>query len=113
MKAEITIVERGRGPQLSTSRVTVQDLLPYFQEGCSYEEILRWIPTLTRQEIRIIEHYIEEHTEEVLELDRRIRERNARRRKPPEVERILREGRAKMLALKEQWQRTKPNGEAK
>ena len=31
----IEIVDRGRGLQLSTSRVTVQDLVPYFQEGCS------------------------------------------------------------------------------
>ena len=41
----IAIVDHGRGLQLSTSRVTVQDLVPYFQEGCSNEEIIRWIPT--------------------------------------------------------------------
>jgi hypothetical protein len=37
----IEIVDRGRGPQLSTSRVTVQDLVPYFQDACSHEEISR------------------------------------------------------------------------
>ncbi len=31
MKKTIEIVDRGRGPQLSTSRITVQDLVPYFQ----------------------------------------------------------------------------------
>ena len=30
MKPEIQIVDRGRGLQLSTSRITVQDLVPYF-----------------------------------------------------------------------------------
>lgn len=29
----IELVNRGRGLQLSTSRVTVQDLVPYFQDG--------------------------------------------------------------------------------
>jgi hypothetical protein len=32
---EIAIVDRGRGLQLSTSRITVQDLVPYFQRGWS------------------------------------------------------------------------------
>ena len=73
MTTPITIVDRGRGPQLSTSRITVQDLVPYFQEGCSYDEIIEWIPILTPEEIRVIEHYIEEHKEEVAETDRRIR----------------------------------------
>jgi hypothetical protein len=36
MEREITLVDRGRGLQLSTSRITVHDLVPYFQEGCSY-----------------------------------------------------------------------------
>lgn len=31
MNTDIQIVDRGRGLQLSTSRVTVQDLVPYFQ----------------------------------------------------------------------------------
>jgi uncharacterized protein (DUF433 family) len=113
MKAEIAIVDRGRGPQLSTTRVTVQDLLPYFQEGCSYEEIRRWIPGLSVEEIQVAQRYIAEHWEEVLEQDRRIRERNANRKTSPESERILQEGNAKMLALKEQWLRSKDNGEAR
>ena len=34
MKTEILgIVDHGRGPQLSSCRITVQDLLPYFREG--------------------------------------------------------------------------------
>ena len=41
MSAEITIVERGRGPQLSTSRITVQDIVPYVQDGEPDDEIPR------------------------------------------------------------------------
>jgi uncharacterized protein (DUF433 family) len=73
MKTDIQIVDRGRGLQLSTSRVTVQDLVPYFQEGCAYDEIIRWIPTLTQEEIAVVERYYLEHREELLEQDRRIR----------------------------------------
>ena len=102
MKKPIEIVDRGRGPQLSTSRITVQDLVPYFQEGCSHEEIMRWIPALTREEIQIIEEYVKKHHEEVMEQDRRIRERNAQNKNSPEVERILEEGQAKLQGLRDQ-----------
>ena len=74
MKTEtIQIVDVGRGPQLSTSRITVQDLLPYFQEGCSHEEIIRWIPTLTAEEITVVECYYRDHQSELDEEDKRIR----------------------------------------
>ena len=69
----VEIVDRGRGPQLSTSRITVQDLVPYFQTKCSPEEILRWLPTLTRQEIAVVESYYHEHQGDLDEEDKRIR----------------------------------------
>ena len=57
MTKEITIVDRGRGHQLSTCRITVLDLVPYFQKGSSTEEIRRWIPTLTADEIALVERF--------------------------------------------------------
>lgn len=71
MKREIQIVDRGRGPQLSTTRITVLDLIPYFRDGCSYEEIIRWIPTLTPDEIAVVERYYREHKAQMDEEDRR------------------------------------------
>jgi hypothetical protein len=111
MKKDIAIVDRGRGLQLSTHRVTVQDLVPYFQEGCSYDEILRWIPTLTHEEIAVVEQYYREHQDELDKEDRQIRERNAQRKNPPEVEKILAEGRERRLALMEKLRQEKDNGE--
>lgn len=73
MSTDIRIVDRGRGVQLSSSRVTVLDLVPYFQEGSTYDEIIRWIPTLTHEEIAVAERYFLEHKEKLLEQDRRIR----------------------------------------
>jgi uncharacterized protein (DUF433 family) len=109
MKTDIQIVDHGRGLQLSTSRVTVQDLVPYFQEGCSADEIIRWIPTLTHEEVAVVERYYQEHKEALDEEDRRIRERNARRQNPPWVEQIAHEARAERLAILEQ--RRNANGE--
>jgi hypothetical protein len=74
MAREITLVDRGRGLQLSTSRITVLDLVPYFQEGRSYEEILRWLPTLSPEEIAVVEKYYQEHKEELDDKDRRARD---------------------------------------
>lgn len=69
----IQIVDRGRGPQLSTSRITVQDLLPYYREGASNEEIRRWIPSLANDEIAVLKDYIRDHYEEVLQTEKEIK----------------------------------------
>jgi uncharacterized protein (DUF433 family) len=73
MQKEITLVDRGRGPQLSTSRITVHDLVPYFQDGSSYDEIIRWLPSLTREEIAVVEHYYRQHKDELDEYESRVR----------------------------------------
>lgn len=108
---QITIVDIGRGPQLSTSRVTVQDLVPYFQEGCSYEEIIRWIPTLSPEEIAVVECYYQEHKPELDEQDRRIRERSASRENPEWVQKVLAEARTERLAITESLRRQHSNEE--
>jgi uncharacterized protein (DUF433 family) len=111
MTPPITIIDRGRGPQLSTSRITVQDLVPYFHDGCSDAEIIRWIPVLTAHEIAVVRRYYADHRAELDEQDRHIRERAARRRNPPEVEAIRRRGAAKMAALREEFARRKQSTE--
>ena len=103
MKTEtIELVDRGRGLQLSTTRITVQDLVPYFQEGCPHDEIIRWIPTLTSEEIAVVERYYREHTVELDEQDRRIRERTEQRIREqrlqfPEFEGTDEERRARLM----------------
>ena len=72
MREEIALVDRGRGLQLSTSRITVHDLVPYFQDGCSYDEIIRWVPSLTHEEIRIVECYYRQHKDELDEYESRV-----------------------------------------
>lgn len=110
---KIELVDRGRGLQLSTIRITVQDLVPYFQEGCSYEEILKWIPDLTIEEIKVVETYYREHKEELDEEDREIRERIAKCKNPEWVEKVLAEAKVERLALGERLRRQQANGDGK
>ena len=111
MKADIQLVNHGRGLQLSTSRVTVQDLVPYFQDGSSFDEIIRWIPTLSHEEIAVVERYYQEHKDELDEEDRQIRERSAQRKNPEWVEKIAAEARIERLAIMEKLRQAKANGE--
>ena len=97
MNAAIKIVDRGRGPQLSTSRITVQDLVPYLQKQWSHEQIIEIMPVLTVEEIETVERYVQENYQAVMEQDRRIRERAAARQKPPEVEEAERQERLQRL----------------
>lgn len=111
MTRKIALVDRGRGLQLTTSRVTVQDLVPYFQQVRSYEYIIHWIPTLTHDEIAVVERYYLEHKAELDEEDRRIREQTAQRKNPDWINEIFERGKLRMETLKEQLQ-SKANGEA-
>jgi uncharacterized protein (DUF433 family) len=74
MKSEtLQIVDLGRGPQLSTCRITAQDLLPYYREGASNDEIRRWIPSLSDNEIALLKDYIRDHFEEVIQAEKDIK----------------------------------------
>ena len=114
MKTDIAIIDKGRGPQLSTSRITVQDLVPYLQLNYGYDEILEIMPSLSVAEIQAVERYVEEHWEEVMEEDRRIRERNAAHRNPPQVEESRRRVREEWPALQKAYEKyfgQEPNGD--
>jgi uncharacterized protein (DUF433 family) len=115
MTSKISIIDRGRGPQLSTSRITVLDLVRYFQKGSSAEEIIRWIPTLSGEEISVAERYYRAHQEEFDERDRRAHERREEQirlqhLKFPEVAGTREERLARLQRLLEQRRREK-NGE--
>jgi uncharacterized protein (DUF433 family) len=60
----IQIIDRGRGPQLSTNRITVLDLIPYFRRGADATEIIHWMPSLSPEEIGVAESYYRSHQPE-------------------------------------------------
>ncbi len=72
MKAEsIEIVDRGRGPQLSTSRITVLDVFYYLHRGYDFDVIHEIMPIVTRAEFDLVVEYANSHREELVEKDRR------------------------------------------
>ena len=73
MQEQIAIVDRGRGPQLSNSRITVQDILPYWRRGASNDEIRELMPSLNDEQIAILNEYIRDNEEEVLRAESRIK----------------------------------------
>lgn len=74
MKTEtLQIVDDGRGPQLSTCRITAQDLLPYYREGASNDEFRRWLPSLSDNEIVLLSTYIRDHFDEVIQAEKDIK----------------------------------------
>jgi uncharacterized protein (DUF433 family) len=115
MTEPITLVDRGRGLQLSTSRITVQDLVPYFQDNCPDEEIVRWIPSLTPEEVAAVRRYYVENKSTLDEQDCRIRERTAERvrqqENSPALAAIRRRGAEKMAALREEFAKRKQSTE--
>jgi hypothetical protein len=72
MVGEITLVDKGRGLQLSTSRITVMDLVQYLRRDWSYEKIVEIIPSLTRDEHAVIEEYYRAHKEDLDAEDDRV-----------------------------------------
>ena len=67
----IEIVDRGRGPQLSTTRITVLDVFYYLHRGDDFDFIHRAMPTLTREEFDVVVDYVNKHREDLIEADRR------------------------------------------
>lgn len=70
MKTDIQIVDRGRGPQLSTSRLTVLDVFYYLYRGYDFDFIHRAMPSLSREEFDAVVTYVAEHRDELVERDR-------------------------------------------
>lgn len=68
--ATIEIVNRGRGPQLSTTRITVMDIFYWLHRGYDWEQVHQSMPTLTREEFDVVVEYIEKHRNELAEEDR-------------------------------------------
>src|SRR3989442_8004637 len=94
----IRIVDRGRGPQLSSCRITVQDLVPYIQQNLTHQQIQEIMPVLSDEEIRVIEQYVRENYDGVMEQDRCIRQRAAARQRSPEAEETQRHERLARIA---------------
>jgi hypothetical protein len=91
------IIATGRGPQLSTCRITVQDVVPYL--AWSNSRIREIMPVLRDDEIEVIRRYVADHFDEVMAEDRMIRARTLARQTSAEAEQET-EARQKRLSAR-------------
>jgi hypothetical protein len=70
--------DRGRGPELRSCRITVNDLFPYFESREFTDARLLELFPITQAELDALRDYIAEHREEVVEVNCRVDERNRR-----------------------------------
>ena len=94
---EAKIIDRGRGPEIAGSRITVYDVLDHHKEGWPAKEIA-WLFHLSTAQVEAAVRYIEEHKDEVMEAYERILARHARGN-PPELQAKLDAGHERFLAM--------------
>ncbi len=78
------IHDRGRGPELVGTRITVYNLLPYFLDPTVTEEYVCGIYELTPEQVAAARAYVFENFEEVMRIHRQF-EARLNQANPPEV----------------------------
>jgi uncharacterized protein (DUF433 family) len=94
---EAKIIDRGRGPEIAGSRITVDDVLDHYKEGWPAREFA-WLFHLTTEQIEAAIRYIEEHKDEVMADYQEMLDRDARGN-PPELQAKLDAGHERFLAM--------------
>jgi uncharacterized protein (DUF433 family) len=102
---EIAIIDRGRGPEIKGTRITVYDVLDYTRKGWHANSIALLFGLCTDQILAAMK-YIEQHEKDVMKVYQKILERDARGNSP-EIEAKLQESRAKIDA----WLQARNNGQ--
>jgi uncharacterized protein (DUF433 family) len=84
---EAKIIDRGRGPEIAGTRITVYTILEYVQGGWRRDDIAFWL-NLRKDQVDVATSYIEENKEEVTAQYEKIMER-INRGNPPELQEQL------------------------
>ena len=82
---ESVIINRGRGPEISGTRITVYDVMDYYKEGWHRDQIAVLF-RLSSRDIQAAIDYIESHKEEVETEYQKILDRHRNYKYPPEVQ---------------------------
>lgn len=107
---EPLIHDRGRGPEIKGTRITVYSILDCLLENWPPERTADWFQISTKQ-VETAVDYIREHTTEVLTDYLQILERS-KLGNPPELEAELAAGRGKLRELVEQIRAIKARADA-
>jgi uncharacterized protein (DUF433 family) len=97
MTTEAKIINRGRGPEIAGTRITVYNVLDYLEDGWSHDRIAGLFQ-LTVEQVRVAVDYIDAHRAEVMPAYQRILERDARGN-PPELQPKLDAAKKKLQAM--------------
>jgi uncharacterized protein (DUF433 family) len=93
---EAKIIDRGRGPELAGTRITVYDVLDYHELGWHRDMIADTLE-LSSEQVEIAVRYIEQHRDEVMAEYAEMRARDARGN-PPELQAKLDGARERLQA---------------
>jgi uncharacterized protein (DUF433 family) len=80
-----TIIDRGRGPEIEGTRITVYDVLDYRKHGWHRDRIAAMF-RLSSQDVQAAFDYIDQHKVEVMESYQKILQRHRDYEYPPEVQ---------------------------
>ena len=94
---EAKIIDRGRGPEIAGTRITVYDILDYYKEGWHRDAIASTLRLSSRQ-VEAAIRYIEEHRDDVMAEYEEMLARDARGN-PPELQAKLDAGHERFLAM--------------
>ena len=101
---EARISNRGRGPEIAGTRITVYDVMDYLKEGWHRDRIAGLF-RLSSRDIQAAIDYIAEHGTEVEADYQRILERHRNYEYPPEVQAKIRQCRGAAQQRKEELHR--------
>ena len=94
---ETMIINRGRGPEIEGTRITVYDVMDYVQEGWRYDQIAGLF-RLPPEDIQAAIQYIEDHREDIMTAYQQILARHRNVQYPPAVQAKLAQNRQKLQA---------------
>ncbi len=94
---EAKIIDRGRGPEIAGTRITVYDVLDYYTTGW-HRDLIADTLDLSSREVEVAIRYIEEHRDEVMADYEEMLARDARGN-PPELQAKLDAGHERFLAM--------------
>lgn len=94
---ESQIIDRGRGPEIAGTRITVYDVTDYWTMGWRCEQIAALF-RLPPDDVQAAIAYIEAHKAEVLADYQEILERQSQAKNPPDVQEKLVRSREKLEA---------------
>jgi len=83
--AESKIIDRGRGPEIAGTRITVYDVMDYHKDGWHRDQIASLF-RLSSRDIQAAIDYIEAHKDEVEVEYQKILDRHRNYKYPPEVQ---------------------------